>query len=177
MFIVSRSAGEYAPGELDLGPVLDMRGELPLDPIGVRLAHSLRPSAVSGRLDFLSRVAFHEARRLGHLQPKNRRPRRRAARIELGRLADTNRWLRRKQAAFGLVRSARNAVQSACEVYESDLGEIRIAAPAGRAFERIMDLHVALSVPKGFQAGSDVGRGRQGAVLAEVIGKLFGRSR
>src|SRR6516165_10772633 len=32
--------------ELDLGPVLDMRGEPPLDPVGVRLAHGLRPSSV-----------------------------------------------------------------------------------------------------------------------------------
>src|SRR5580704_6137316 len=60
------------PRELDLGPVLDMGGEPPLDAVRVRLAHGLRPTAIRGRVDLAGRVAFHEAWRLRHLQPEDR---------------------------------------------------------------------------------------------------------
>src|SRR5580698_3518676 len=40
-----------AARELDLGPILDVPSEPPLDPVGVRLAHGLRPAAVCGRFD------------------------------------------------------------------------------------------------------------------------------
>src|SRR3984957_12889533 len=105
-------------GELDLSPVLYMPSEPQLDPVRVRLAHCLGPAAVRRRFDFLSRVALHEARRFGQLQPKDRCARRRPTWIERGWLADANRWLRRQEAAFRLVRGARNAVQPACQMDE-----------------------------------------------------------
>src|SRR6516225_4042874 len=44
--------GRVCPaGKPDLGPVLDMRGEPPLDPVGVRLARTLRPASVRWRRD------------------------------------------------------------------------------------------------------------------------------
>src|SRR6202020_3138598 len=98
------------PRELDLGPVLDMRGEPPLDAVRVRLAHGLRPTAIRGRVDLAGRVAFHEAWRLRHLQPEDRSAGWRSARIERRRLADADRGLGRQEAAFGLVRGARPTV-------------------------------------------------------------------
>ena len=56
---------------------------------------------------------------------------------------------------------------------ERDLGEIRITAPPWRAFQRIMDLHVAFAVPKGVQASLYLGRGRYGPILEQAVVKLL----
>src|ERR1700722_18811398 len=156
------------PRELDLGPVLDMGGEPPLDAVRVRLAHCLRPATIRGRFDLAGRVALHEARRLRHLEPKDRRTRRRSAWIKRSWLAYADRGLGRQEAAFGFVRGARNAVQSAGQMDERDLGEIRIAAPAWRTRQGVMNLHVAFAVPKGSQASLYLSRRRHGPILEQA---------
>ena len=166
-----------AARELDLGPVLDMLGEPPLDAVGVGFAQRLGPACrPQGRGSRPRRRLSPSAAPRASAAKGSPRPAARGS----DRAPSAGRRRSLAPPAGGRARPrSRRATRRRVrrQMHERDLGEVLFAAPARRLFERIMDLHVALAVPIGLQASPDVRRRWHGPVLEQASVELLGRRR
>ena len=127
-----------------------------LDPVGVPLAELLRPGAAV-RVQLARRVALDVPRELLQLNPEDRPPFRRSARIDRRRLAHDDRRFGGKQPALRLVHGPRHAVETWREMDQRRPPESLVALPPRHFGEREMDLHLRATEPMAARAGLDRG--------------------